>query len=104
MQVLGTLDGLLQSYGYTLVGVVIMLESMGLPLPGESLMIGSAIYCATTGRLEIWILLLVATIGAIVGDNIGYVVGRTVGSRVLVRYGQRVGLTEGRMTLGRYLF
>ncbi len=101
---LGTLDSLLSRYGYGLVGVVIMLESMGLPLPGESLMIGSALYCATTGRLDIWVLLLVATAGAVIGDNLGYLIGRSVGSRVLVRYGRHVGLTESRMTLGRYLF
>ena len=104
MDALGTLDGLLRQYGYGLVGIVIMLESMGLPLPGESLMIGSAIYCATTGRLDIWLLLLVATAGAVIGDNLGYVIGRTLGARVLVRYGTHIGLTERRMTLGRYLF
>ncbi len=104
MHLLGTLDGLLAHYGYGLVGVVIMLESMGLPLPGESLMIGSAIYCATTGRLDIRIVLLVASVGAILGDNAGYLIGRKVGLRVLTRYGRRIGLTEDRLTLARYLF
>ena len=104
MHLLGTLDSLLAHYGYGLVGIVIMLESMGLPLPGESLMIGSAIYCATTGRLDIRLVLLVASVGAILGDNAGYLIGRTVGLRVLTRYGRRVGLTESRLTLARYLF
>lgn len=104
MNVVATLNDMLGRYGYGLVGVVIMLESMGLPLPGESLMIGAAIYCATTDRLDIRGVLAAGIIGAIIGDNIGYIVGRTVGSRVLVRYGSRIGLTESRMTLGRYLF
>ncbi len=104
MSLLGTLDGLLSRYGYGLVGVVIMLESMGLPLPGESLMIGAAIYCATTGRLNIWLMLLVASIGAILGDNAGYLIGRSLGLHLLTRYGRRIGLTESRMTLARYLF
>lgn len=104
MHFIGTLDGLLARYGYGLVGVVIMLESMGLPLPGESLMIGSAIYCATTGRLDIRIVLLVASVGAILGDNAGYLIGRTVGLRVLTQHGRRIGLTESRMTLAHYLF
>ena len=104
MHFIGTLDGLLARYGYGLVAVVIMLESMGLPLPGESLMIGSAIYCATTGRLDIRIVLLVASVGAILGDNAGYLIGRTVGLRVLTQHGRRISLTESRMTLAHYLF
>ena len=44
---------LLGEYGYGLVFVLIGLEAMGLPLPGESLIIAAAVYCATTGKLHI---------------------------------------------------
>lgn len=98
------LDHLLAHYGYGLVGLVVMLESMGAPLPGESLLIGTALYCATTHKLKIGWVVAVAIIGAVMGDNFGYLIGRSIGFRVLARWGRHVGLTEDRLTLGRYLF
>lgn len=98
------LDHLLQHYGYGFVGLIVMLESMGAPLPGESLIIGTAIYCATTHRLDIVWVIAVAILGAIMGDNFGYLIGRSVGFRVLTRFGGHIGLNEQRLKLGRYLF
>ncbi len=98
------LTHLLQHYGYGLVGGVICLEAMGIPLPGESMIIGAAIYAATTGKLDIWFVVLAAAIGAILGDNFGYLIGRSAGLKLLERYGKYVGLTQKRLTLGRYLF
>jgi membrane protein DedA with SNARE-associated domain len=98
------LDHLLQHYGYGVVGLIVMLESMGAPLPGESLIIGTAIYCATTHRLDIIWVIVSAIVGAIMGDNFGYLIGRSVGFRVLARFGKHVGLTDERLKLGRYLF
>ena len=98
------LDHLLQHYGYGFVGLIVMLESMGAPLPGESLIIGTAIYCATTHRLDIVWVIAVAIAGAIMGDNFGYLIGRSVGFRMLARFGRHIGLNEQRLKLGRYLF
>ena len=98
------LDHLLQHYGYGVVGLIVMLESMGAPLPGESLIIGTAIYCATTHRLNIVWVLAVAILGAIMGDNFGYLIGRSFGFRMLARFGKHVGLNDQRLRLGRYLF
>ena len=57
MYLIHHLDHLLQHYGYGVIGLIVMLESMGAPLPGESLIIGAAIYCATTHRLDIaWVI------------------------------------------------
>jgi membrane protein DedA with SNARE-associated domain len=81
-----------------------MLEATGLPLPGESLMIAAALYAAATHRLNIAILVAVAAVGAILGDQIGYFLGRWIGFRVLARWGRKVGLTEERLELGRFLF
>lgn len=99
-----TMNDLLQSYGYGLVFAVIGLEAMGLPLPGESMLIAASIYAATTGRLGLFYLILAAAAGAIIGDNLGYIIGRWAGFPLLKRYGSRVGLNERRMNLGRYLF
>lgn len=98
------LDNLFQSYGYTAVFLGIMLESIGLPLPGESLMIGAAIYAATTHKMDIYVLVPLAAAGAISGDQIGFFLGRWIGFRVLARWGRKIGLTEERLGLGRYLF
>jgi membrane protein DedA with SNARE-associated domain len=98
------MDSLFREYGYTVVFIGIMLESTGLPLPGESLMIAAAIYAATTHNLNIFMLVALAAAGAILGDQIGYFVGRWIGYRVLARWGSKIGLTDERLDLGRFLF
>ncbi|MDG6095509.1 DedA family protein [Acetobacter sp. AN02] len=98
------LDSLFSHYGYGVVGVVVMLESMGLPLPAESLIITAALYCATTHRLDITWVAVAAVTGAIMGDNFGYLIGRALGLKILQKYGIKIGLTSDRLLLGRYLF
>ncbi len=98
------LHHLFSEYGYAVVGIGVMLEATGLPLPGESLMIAAALYAAATHRLDILVIVPVAAVGAIVGDQIGYFIGRSIGFRVLSRWGRRIGLSEERLELGRYLF
>ena len=95
---------LVDQYGYGIVGVVICLEAMGLPLPGESLLIASAIYAATNGGLAIEWIVLSAAVGAIMGDNFGYLIGQKLGRPALEKYGPRVYLTLERQRLGQYLF
>jgi len=98
------LTRLVSTYGYWGVGGVIALESMGIPLPGETVLVLAAIYAGTTHELNIWLVIVVAAAGAIVGDNAGYWIGREAGYRLLLRYGWRVGLTESKLKLGLYLF
>jgi len=95
---------LIMNYGSLAVAVVVCLESMGLPLPGEAILIAAAVYAGKTGELSIVEVIAAASAGAIVGDNIGYWIGREIGFRVLVRYGSHVGLTEPRIKVGQYLF
>jgi membrane protein DedA with SNARE-associated domain len=93
-----------QEYGYWGVALAVGLESMGVPIPGETALIAAALYAGKTEALNIWILIAFASAGAILGDNIGYWIGRELGFRVLVRYGSYIGLTESRIKLGEYLF
>lgn len=95
---------LIMKYGSFAVAVVVCLESMGLPLPGEAILIAAAIYAGKTGQLGIYQVIAAAAAGAIIGDNIGYWIGREIGFRLLVRYGSYVGLTEPRIKVGQYLF
>ena len=97
-------DAFVQMHGTWFVAVVIFFESMGLPLPGESLLIGLSVYAATKGGINIQWALAWAVVGAVMGDNVGYLIGRHVGRRALARWGGKIGLTEKRIVLGEYLF
>src|SRR5262245_127963 len=83
---------------------MVMSESMGIPVPGETTLVAAGIYAGSTGEIDPHVLVAVAAVAAILGDNIGYVIGRTIGLRLLLRYGRHVNLTEARLKLGRYLF
>ena len=100
----GAIEHLLGEYGYGVVFGVIALEAMGVPLPGESMIIAASVYAATTGRLSIALVVAAAAAGAILGDNAGYAIGRWAGFPLLQRYGSHVGLNERRMDIGRHLF
>jgi len=95
---------LLHAYGNVVVGVVIGLESLGLPLPGETLLIAAAALAGTTNEPSIGFVVLSAALGAILGQTIGYGIGWAIGFRLLRRYGSHIGLTERRLALGRALF
>ena len=98
------LDSLLATYGYLAVFIFVGVESIGIPVPGETMLVTAAIYAGTTGRLSIVGVIIASSAGAIVGDNIGYVIGRTGGYRLLKRYGRYIRLEENRLRLGQYLF
>jgi membrane protein DedA with SNARE-associated domain len=83
---------------------VVAMESMGIPVPGETILVTAALYAATTHRLDISRIVLAASVGAILGDNVGYWVGRTGGYRLLLRYGRYIRLERRRLKLGQYLF
>jgi len=93
----GELQRVIGDYGYWAVALGILLEDFGLPTPGETLLITGAIV-ASAGALNIYVLLILAWVGAVVGDNIGYLIGRTGGQRLMVRYGTRFGITDARLT------
>jgi membrane protein DedA with SNARE-associated domain len=83
---------MLESYGYFVVALVILAEGAGIPLPGETILLLAGAY-AGAGNLDIRWVILAAALGAIAGDNLGYLLGRRGGRALLVRYGHtfRVG-------------
>jgi membrane protein DedA with SNARE-associated domain len=95
---------LLAHYGYAAVFCLIGLESLGIPLPGETILITAAVYAATTQRLSIWAIFAVAAAGAIIGDNIGFWIGVKGGYRLALRYGPKVRLDQQKLKVARYLF
>ena len=98
------INHLLATYGYLVVFAFVALESVGLPLPGETALIAAGVYAGTTHHLDIAVVALVAAVAAVLGDNVGYLLGRRGGARLVVRFGRRVGLTPVRLKVGRYLF
>jgi membrane protein DedA with SNARE-associated domain len=99
-----TIDAWLQSYGYLVVFVLVMLESIGVPVPGETALVAAALYAGSTHNLEIGAIVAVAAAGAIIGDNIGYSIGRYGGAKLLLRYGHKIHLHEERLKIGIWLF
>ncbi|GAA3368766.1 DedA family protein [Streptomyces sannanensis] len=74
---------------YLLVGVVIGVESLGIPLPGEIILVSSALLASQHGQIDPVILGACASAGAIIGDSIGYGIGRRGGRPLLTRLGRR---------------
>ncbi|MFC7793779.1 DedA family protein [Streptomyces cinereoruber] len=74
---------------YVLVGVVIGLESLGIPLPGEIVLVSSALLASQHGDINPYVLGACATAGAIIGDSIGYAIGRKGGRPLLARLGRK---------------
>lgn len=99
-----TLTNLLTTYGYWAVLFFVGIESTGIPFPGETMLLVAAIFAGTTHRLLIPLVIVAAASGAILGDNLGFWVGREGGYRLLRRYGRFLRLEERRLKLGQYLF
>jgi len=99
-----TLIDAVATHGAWLVGGAIAIESMGIPVPGETMLISAAVYAGASGKLDITHILVAAIVGAIAGDNAGFWIGRTVGLRWVTRHGSTLRLSPRRLKLGQYLF
>jgi membrane protein DedA with SNARE-associated domain len=100
------IQDLIQAYGLWVLFTVIMLESMGIPMPGETALITAALYAGSTHQIGIaaGVLVAAAAAAAMIGDNIGYLIGRSIGIRLVMRYGRYLRLNEPRLKVGQYLF
>jgi membrane protein DedA with SNARE-associated domain len=98
------LHSLLVQFGPWAVFLLVAVESAGVPLPGETILVTAAILAGRTHESSIVEIIGCAAAGAIVGDNIGFWVGREFGLGLLIRHGGRIGLDEDKLKLGQYLF
>ncbi len=89
---LDILRNALNVLGYPAVTLFIMIESSGIPFPGETMLLLASFYAGVDQHLQIPIVIACAALGAIMGDNIGYIVGRTGGRALAERYGRYVFL------------
>jgi membrane protein DedA with SNARE-associated domain len=83
-------------YGYAVVFAGVFLENAGLPVPGETALLAGAAL-ANLGRLSLWRVVVTAIAAAILGDNLGFFIGRRGGRWLLERYGGRLGITTARL-------
>jgi membrane protein YqaA with SNARE-associated domain len=95
---------LIHVYGLLVVAGLIGLECVGLPLPGETVLIVASVIAGTKHDLNIASMILTAAGAAIIGRMIGYVIGREYGYWLLLRYGGYLWITQSRIKLGQYLF
>lgn len=91
----GELLGFLQEFGLDALGLIIFLESVGLPVPGESLLIAAGAL-AGEGKFNPWAVGAVGVLAAGLGDNLGYLIGRWAGRPLLLKHGRRLGITPER--------
>ncbi len=92
-----------QNVGYPALVLLVMAESAGIPLPGETALITAALL-ASSGRLDIVIVIALAALAAIIGDNFGYLIGRRGGRWLLVRPGAFMAQRNQVLAVGEPFF
>lgn len=100
---LAVVGSYLGHYGYWAILLLVMVEDFGIPVPGETILIAGAIY-AGTGRLNVAAVGVVGFAAAVVGDNIGFVIGHFAGRALVLRWGRYVFLTEERLDKAERFF
>lgn len=99
------INHLIASYGVFLIAGAVAIECLAIPLvPGEAIMIAAAIYAGSTHEIGIFSVVIAGAVGGVIGNIAGYVLGREFGYRLLVRYGDKIGMGESRIKIARYLF
>jgi membrane protein DedA with SNARE-associated domain len=100
---LGSLAPILNNYGYFAVGGLVLVEDFGIPVPGETILIAASLY-AGAGRLNVVAVGVIAWICAVIGDNIGFLIGHFGGRQLALRYGKYIFLTSARLDKAEHFF
>ena len=100
---LAALAPLLDHWGYLAVGFLIFIEDFGVPSPGETVLIAASVY-AGAGRLNIVAVGVIGFAAAVLGDNLGYAIGRLGGRTLVLRFGRYVLLTPERLDRAESFF
>src|SRR5882724_4916165 len=100
---LNALSSPLEHYGLWAILLLVLVEDFGIPVPGETVLIAGAIF-AGSGRLNVVAVGVVGFFAAVVGDNIGYTIGRFGGRALVDRWGKYVFLTAERLDKAEAFF
>ena len=95
---------LVETWGYWAVALFVLAEAFGVPLPGETAVIIAGTYAGHSHHLSPWTIFAVASAAALAGGQIGYVLGRSGGYRLVRRWGHKIRLDESKLRIARYLF
>ena len=98
-----SLEPTLHHWGYLAVAFFLFFEDFGIPLPGETMLIAASLY-AGAGHLNVWLVGLVGFAAAVMGDNVGYVIGRKGGRELIERFGKYVFVTPDRLDRAEAFF
>jgi membrane protein DedA with SNARE-associated domain len=93
---LNSLASPLEHFGLWAIFALVLLEDFGIPVPGETVLIAGAIF-AGSGQLNVVAVGLVGFVAAVIGDNIGYGIGRFGGRALVERWGKYVFITPERL-------
>lgn len=96
-QLIAGLEDFVRHYGAFAVMLILAIEAIGAPVPGESLLIFASVL-AGRGEMSLPALLFFAWVGSVIGDNMGFLIGRKLGRKTVLRYGAKVGLTNERFS------
>lgn len=99
-----TLQGALQVVGYPAIFLFIFIECIGVPLPGETMLLLASFYTATTGRLSLPLVIVCAALAAILGDNVGYMIGRSGGRALVEKYGRFIFVKPEHLDRAEHFF
>ncbi|HMA21292.1 MAG TPA: DedA family protein, partial [Gemmatimonadaceae bacterium] len=95
--------GLLDTYGYWIVFLFVGIESLGVPLPGETALVTAAAFAAL-GHMSIVGVIATAVAGAVIGDAGGYWIGRTGGLPLVRKYGRMIRFDAAKLDRVRAFF
>src|SRR5262245_47967468 len=97
------LEPFVRHYGVFAVSLILAFESLGAPLPGETLLIFASVL-AQRGEMSLPALLIFTWAGSVIGDNIGYLIGKTICRATITRYGGKIGLADERISAVEEIF
>jgi membrane protein DedA with SNARE-associated domain len=97
------LAALADAIGYPAAGLGILIESIGLPFPGETTLLAVAAYAAA-GHLDIRLVVLLGALGAILGGDLGYLLGYRGGRPFVERFSLRLRLNPGHLARSEMFF
>ena len=98
------LRGYFDQYGYWTVAVALLLENAGLPVPGETVLLFASFLAYSERELSLPWIIVVGTVAATLGDNLGYALGRRGGRPLLERYKHWFHISDQRVQRGEHLF
>jgi membrane protein DedA with SNARE-associated domain len=100
---IAALAPIVSQYGYLAVAFLVLIEDFGVPAPGETTLIAAAFF-AGTGQLNIFIVVAVGFLAALIGDNIGFLIGHKGGYPLVEKFGKYVFLTDERLKSAETFF